>query len=475
MGAVVVVAALTGWPVAAVLAGLGAWALPSVLGGAKERAREVARTEAIAGWAEMLRDTLSAAAGLEQAIVATASVAPLPIRDEVVALAGRLEAERLVPALRRFADDLADPTGDLVVAASGAGRRPRGPTALRTLGFLGRRRSGSSGDAATDRGRSGAHPHLDQGGGRVHARLRGWADRAQPLLPRTLLHPARSSRPRRHRTDIWAGVLVAGSDGTTQCARALSGLAHPHRPGVGSDVMTMALVCGAGIGLGLLLVVRGLFPPQVPLAVAFDRLHGANQRGVGPDGVGHDRGHLGDLYPQASDAGFAARIGRPLARHLVTLPLLSRRVRSDLAVLGRSPEQHLAERVTLALFGFLIVPAFAGVLLLGGADLGWTLPLWAAIVLAAGGFFAPDLGLHSEAATRRADFRHALGSFLDLVVISLAGGAGVEGALSEAAAIGHGWAFARLRRALDESRLTRTAPWGPLGRLGEALGCGRTE
>jgi tight adherence protein B len=117
MGAVVVVAALTGWPVAAVLAGLGAWALPSVLGGAKVRAREVARTEAVAGWAEMLRDTLSAAAGLEQAIVATASVAPLPIRGEVIALATRLETERLVPALRRFADDLADPTGDLVVAA----------------------------------------------------------------------------------------------------------------------------------------------------------------------------------------------------------------------------------------------------------------------------------------------------------------------------------------------------------------------
>ena len=117
MGAVVVVGALTGWPVAAVLAGLSAWALPSVLGGARDRAREVARTEAIAGWAEMLRDTLSAAAGLEQAIVGTATVAPLPIRDEVITLAGRLEAERLVPVLRRFADDLADPTGDLVVAA----------------------------------------------------------------------------------------------------------------------------------------------------------------------------------------------------------------------------------------------------------------------------------------------------------------------------------------------------------------------
>ena len=33
-----------------------------------------------------------------------------------------------------------------------------------------------------------------------------------------------------------------------------------------------------------------------------------------------------------------------------------------------------------------------------------------------------------------------------------------------------GWAFGQLRRALEEARLTRTPPWGPLGRLGQALG-----
>jgi Flp pilus assembly protein TadB len=65
----------------------------------------------------MLRDTLSAAAGLEQAITATAEVSPVPIRPEVMALATALESERLVPALRDFANKLADPTGDLVVAA----------------------------------------------------------------------------------------------------------------------------------------------------------------------------------------------------------------------------------------------------------------------------------------------------------------------------------------------------------------------
>jgi tight adherence protein B len=117
VGAAVIVGAATGWPVGAVLAGLAGWGAPGLLAGTRGRAERVARIEAIAGWAEMLRDTLAGAAGLEQAIVATASVAPLPIRGEVATSAVRLEGERLAPALRAFADEVADPTCDLVVAA----------------------------------------------------------------------------------------------------------------------------------------------------------------------------------------------------------------------------------------------------------------------------------------------------------------------------------------------------------------------
>jgi tight adherence protein B len=116
-GAAVVVGAATGWPVGALLAGLAGWGLPGLLGGTKGRAEALARIEAVAGWAEMLRDTMAGAAGLEQAIVATAAVAPLPIRAEVATLAVRLEGERLAPGLRGFADEVADQTMDLVVAA----------------------------------------------------------------------------------------------------------------------------------------------------------------------------------------------------------------------------------------------------------------------------------------------------------------------------------------------------------------------
>ncbi|MEC3978891.1 type II secretion system F family protein [Amycolatopsis sp. H20-H5] len=108
----------TGWVVGAVLAGLAVWTLPRVLGRDPGHARRVARIEAIATWTEMLRDTLSAAAGLEQAILVAAPLSPLAIRAEVTELAAAIESgDRLAPSLRHLADRLADPTGDLVIAA----------------------------------------------------------------------------------------------------------------------------------------------------------------------------------------------------------------------------------------------------------------------------------------------------------------------------------------------------------------------
>ena len=115
--AVVVVGIITRWPMAALLAGLAGFLAPSLLGGEAERKAKLDRVESVASWAEMLRDTMAGAGGLEQSIIATAGVSPPAIRPEVVRLAARLERERLAPALRVFADELDDPSGDLVVAA----------------------------------------------------------------------------------------------------------------------------------------------------------------------------------------------------------------------------------------------------------------------------------------------------------------------------------------------------------------------
>lgn len=117
-GAGLLVGAVTGWLVGGLLAAMGGWSLPRILGNNTGEREQTARIEGIAGWTEMLRDTLAAAAGLEQTILATASTAPQAIRPEIAGLAARLErGERLNTGLRHLADDLADPTADLVIAA----------------------------------------------------------------------------------------------------------------------------------------------------------------------------------------------------------------------------------------------------------------------------------------------------------------------------------------------------------------------
>jgi tight adherence protein B len=111
------VAAVTRWPVAAALAVAAAWMLPEIIGPDRGHTRRIAHIEAIATWTEALRDSLSGAAGLEQAITASAIESPEPIRDEVSRLALRLQRGwRLRDALRAIAAELADPTADLVVA-----------------------------------------------------------------------------------------------------------------------------------------------------------------------------------------------------------------------------------------------------------------------------------------------------------------------------------------------------------------------
>lgn len=117
LAAAILVGAVTGWPVAGLIAGALVAMVPVLVSARRARDAALAKTEALAAWAEMLRDTIAAHAGLNQAVAATSRVAPLPIRRHVQALAARAERLALSPALRRFAAEVDDPVADLVVAA----------------------------------------------------------------------------------------------------------------------------------------------------------------------------------------------------------------------------------------------------------------------------------------------------------------------------------------------------------------------
>ncbi len=108
---------VTGWPVAVPIAGVAIVGLPRLLRQTSNSAA-ITRIEAIATWTEMLQGTLTASAGLGQAIMATAPLAPLPIRAATIRLSARLEAgAQSREALLQFADELDDPSADRVVCA----------------------------------------------------------------------------------------------------------------------------------------------------------------------------------------------------------------------------------------------------------------------------------------------------------------------------------------------------------------------
>jgi len=111
-----VVGAATRWPAAAVIAAAAGWMLPDLRGAARRRDAALARTEAVALWAEQLRDSL-AAGGLRDALRASRRVAPIAIRAEVARLVDRAEFTPLPAALRQFAAEVDDPVADAVVAA----------------------------------------------------------------------------------------------------------------------------------------------------------------------------------------------------------------------------------------------------------------------------------------------------------------------------------------------------------------------
>jgi Flp pilus assembly protein TadB len=228
--------------------------------------------------------------------------------------------------------------------------------------------------------------------------------------------------------------------------------------------MTIAIALGAGIGAGLCMIARGFWPPRLSLAEALAAPRRASRAAVA-------------LHTTSGNAGLLARVGRPIARAWPrdAARQLTDSVRNDLAVLERSPEQHLAEKLSCALVGLLLIPLVVALLGVSGIDLPLFLAPLPSILLAIAGFLVPDLAARSEAAKRRRELRRALSAFIDLTVVSLAGGSGVEGALQSAAEVGDGPAFRSIRHALDGARLAREAPWTALERLGREMGVPELE
>ncbi len=209
-----------------------------------------------------------------------------------------------------------------------------------------------------------------------------------------------------------------------------------------------AALLGAGLAAGCWLIARALLPPARPLHVLADELTvprvASRGRGVAASGL------------RQRWAGLATRLSGAT----------STRLAADLAVLGRTPERHTLDKLgygvvflALALVPAVLFPVLA-------VDVPVITSVLGALLFAAIGWLYPDIEVRSRAVATRRAWSHALTVYVDIVGISLAGGAGVEDALMVAARAGAGPQFEQLDAALRAAQTRRHKLWHALDDLG---------
>ena len=222
--------------------------------------------------------------------------------------------------------------------------------------------------------------------------------------------------------------------------------------------MTAAVIAGAVVGGGLFLLIVALMPRRASLArqlAAFDARPAAAP--------------VLRRLPGEKESEISRRIGIGLAAFCREQGWEFPSLRSDLALADKSFENFLATPVLLAVFGLLLGPILLVLLTVAGLHISFVIPVWLGLILAVVFAILPYVEVKQKAAQRRKDFRHAVGAFLDLVGMNLAGGRGVPEALMAASEIGGGWSMWRIRDALANARIVGQTPWQALGALGEEI------
>jgi tight adherence protein C len=215
--------------------------------------------------------------------------------------------------------------------------------------------------------------------------------------------------------------------------------------------MTAAMIAGLVGGLGLWLAAAGLWPRPAPLTTVLTRY-------AAPAPV-----------PQPTASRWDRRVGRFAIEHVPALDPATQRVRADLRVVGRTPEDLVGEAAVYLLFGLGLGPWFGLVTWAVGAPFPAAAAGGLSLVVALVGATWPWISLRERAAARRAGFSHALVAYCHVCAMCLAAGRGVEQAMTTAAAAGDGWAFTEIRAALHAGQIRRDTPWDALARLGDDL------
>ena len=444
---------MTGWFVAVLVVPAAAAGLPVLLSAPPSSAK-IDRLEAMEEWTRSLSGVLTVGVGLEQALIATLRSTPDQIRPEVTRLASRLRARwSTEDALRAFADDLDDATGDVVAANLILGARRRGAGLASVLDAL------AESVAADVRARR--EIEADRAKPRATARwvtiitvtvlvlLALTGDYVAPFgtpLGQILLIALLSCTWRR-----WCGCGAWPPARPAQVRRRRS----PSGGKLMATGLQIAAAAGTLLGLGVVLLIWQLVPAHPDLRDALERLS--------PD---HARRRTQSVTA-ATDS--TQRLGL-WGMKVLPAAVWGRTPTRELAILRKPLSRFYGEKILFAMVGLAIPPLLTMFFTLLGANLPFVIPVVATIAFATLMFFLPDYNVRDDAKRARAEFSRALGAYIDLVALERNNGAGPRQAMEAAAAVGDSWVFRRLGEELARTRWSGLTPWEALRALGEELG-----
>jgi hypothetical protein len=173
---------------------------------------------------------------------------------------------------------------------------------------------------------------------------------------------------------------------------------------------------------------------------------------------------LHDRVASSTGLGLAGVVVRQADRwHLVASP-------ADLELVGQSRENFVLQRVGLLLGGSLWIPLLATLLAVFGAAPPMFLSGAASLGAALLGWQLPAFLLKAKVQRARTTFATALAAYCRLVALGRLGDRGPAEALRYPATLGSGWAFERIKLAIDEAVLRGRMPWDGLIELAETTG-----
>jgi hypothetical protein len=218
--------------------------------------------------------------------------------------------------------------------------------------------------------------------------------------------------------------------------------------------LQLALLAGAMVGLGLVLLTARLIPAEPDLVEALRRLTPTRAPRI---------------KTSQSPAAGKERIGVWAIRALPP-GVWVRTPTRELALLRVPLARFYGDKIVFAFLGLFIPPLLAAFLEFLDLGLPLTIPAIASLGLAVVMFFLPNYNAIDEAKKARLEFARALGAYIELVALERNNGSGVRQAMEAAAEIGDSWVFQRLNEELTRSRWSGLPPWEALHTLADELG-----